>query len=69
MAFLLLSGGLFCGVGLWDDRVGLRPRTKLISQIVAALPAEAFGLLADASGALVVPALSVSVRAVFDDGE
>jgi UDP-GlcNAc:undecaprenyl-phosphate/decaprenyl-phosphate GlcNAc-1-phosphate transferase len=35
---LLLSAGLFCALGLWDDRVSLRPRTKLILQIVACLP-------------------------------
>lgn len=35
---LLISAGLFCAVGLWDDRVSLRPRTKLLLQIVACLP-------------------------------
>jgi UDP-GlcNAc:undecaprenyl-phosphate GlcNAc-1-phosphate transferase len=35
---LLISAGLFCAVGLWDDRMSLRPRTKLILQIVACLP-------------------------------
>ena len=35
---LLLSGGLICAVGLWDDRAGLRPRTKLLGQILACLP-------------------------------
>jgi UDP-GlcNAc:undecaprenyl-phosphate/decaprenyl-phosphate GlcNAc-1-phosphate transferase len=38
VVFLLVSGGLFCTVGLWDDRVGLRPRTKLLGQIAACLP-------------------------------
>jgi UDP-GlcNAc:undecaprenyl-phosphate/decaprenyl-phosphate GlcNAc-1-phosphate transferase len=35
---LLISGGLFCLVGFWDDAKGLRPRTKLLLQIIAALP-------------------------------
>ncbi len=35
---LLISAGLFCAVGLWDDRISLRPRTKLLLQIVACLP-------------------------------
>jgi UDP-GlcNAc:undecaprenyl-phosphate/decaprenyl-phosphate GlcNAc-1-phosphate transferase len=38
VTLLLVSSGLFCGVGLWDDRVGLRPRTKLVCQILACLP-------------------------------
>ena len=38
MTLLLISGGLFCAVGLWDDRVGLRPRTKLLCQVLACLP-------------------------------
>jgi UDP-GlcNAc:undecaprenyl-phosphate/decaprenyl-phosphate GlcNAc-1-phosphate transferase len=35
---LLISAGLFCALGLWDDRVSLRPRTKLLLQVVACLP-------------------------------
>lgn len=35
---LLVSGGLFCAVGLWDDWVALKPRTKLLCQILACLP-------------------------------
>jgi UDP-N-acetylmuramyl pentapeptide phosphotransferase/UDP-N-acetylglucosamine-1-phosphate transferase len=35
---LLVSAGLFCLLGLWDDRVSLRPRTKLLLQVVACLP-------------------------------
>ena len=35
---LLMSAGLFCGVGLWDDIAGLRPRTKLALQFLAAFP-------------------------------
>jgi UDP-GlcNAc:undecaprenyl-phosphate/decaprenyl-phosphate GlcNAc-1-phosphate transferase len=38
VTLLLVSGGLFCAVGLWDDRVGLRPRTKLLCQVLACLP-------------------------------
>jgi UDP-GlcNAc:undecaprenyl-phosphate GlcNAc-1-phosphate transferase len=38
VSLLLVSGGLFCAVGLWDDLVGLRPRTKLFCQILACLP-------------------------------
>jgi UDP-GlcNAc:undecaprenyl-phosphate GlcNAc-1-phosphate transferase len=34
----LISAGLFCALGMWDDRVSLRPRTKLLLQIVACLP-------------------------------
>jgi UDP-N-acetylmuramyl pentapeptide phosphotransferase/UDP-N-acetylglucosamine-1-phosphate transferase len=35
---LLISAGLFCALGLWDDRVSLRPRTKLALQVLACLP-------------------------------
>ena len=35
---LLLSMGLLCGLGLWDDKCGLRARTKLAWQVVAILP-------------------------------
>jgi UDP-GlcNAc:undecaprenyl-phosphate GlcNAc-1-phosphate transferase len=38
VSMLLLSAGLFCALGFWDDRVSLRPRTKLLCQIVACLP-------------------------------
>jgi UDP-GlcNAc:undecaprenyl-phosphate GlcNAc-1-phosphate transferase len=37
-AMVALSGGLFCLVGLWDDKWGLRPRTKFLLQIAASLP-------------------------------
>jgi UDP-GlcNAc:undecaprenyl-phosphate/decaprenyl-phosphate GlcNAc-1-phosphate transferase len=47
VAFLLVSGGLFCAVGLWDDRVGLRPRTKLLGQILACLPFVLWGRSVD----------------------
>ena len=35
---LLVSGCLFCLVGLWDDKCSLRPRSKLLLQIAASLP-------------------------------
>ena len=47
VVFLLVSGGLFCAVGLWDDRVGLRPRTKLLGQILACLPFVLWGRSVD----------------------
>lgn len=40
---LLLSGGLFCAVGLWDDVCGLRPRTKFVLQAFAAVPYVVWG--------------------------
>lgn len=47
VSMLLVSGGLFCAVGLWDDRVGLRPRTKLIGQVLACLPFVLWGRSVD----------------------
>jgi UDP-GlcNAc:undecaprenyl-phosphate/decaprenyl-phosphate GlcNAc-1-phosphate transferase len=47
VVLLLVSGGLFCAVGLWDDRVGLRPRTKLLGQILACLPFVLWGRSVD----------------------
>lgn len=41
---LFLSGGLFCLLGLWDDRFGMRPSRKLTGQIVASLPFVLFGI-------------------------
>src|SRR5271163_2049924 len=38
VVMLLVSAGLFCALGLWDDRVSLRPRTKLLLQVFACLP-------------------------------
>lgn len=35
---LLVSCGLFCLIGLWDDRRAMRPRTKLFLQILACVP-------------------------------
>lgn len=37
-SMLLVSSGLFCLLGLWDDKWGIRPRTKFLLQIVACLP-------------------------------
>jgi UDP-GlcNAc:undecaprenyl-phosphate GlcNAc-1-phosphate transferase len=34
---LLFGGTLMLGVGLWDDVMGMRPRTKFLAQIVVAL--------------------------------
>lgn len=42
-AAMLVSGGLFCLIGLWDDRVTLRARHKLILQILATLPFVVWG--------------------------
>lgn len=47
VTLLLVSGGLFCAVGLWDDRVGLKPRTKLLCQILACLPFVIWGRSVD----------------------
>src|SRR5580704_7918639 len=47
VVLLLVSGGLFCAIGLWDDRVGLRPRTKLLCQILACLPFVLWGRSVD----------------------
>lgn len=35
---LFISAGLFCCLGVIDDRFALRPRTKLFGQILASLP-------------------------------
>lgn len=37
LAGLLIGGTIVFGLGLWDDRFGIRPKTKLVGQIVAAL--------------------------------
>src|SRR6476661_1796358 len=36
--FLLLSAALLCGLGLWDDKYGMRARSKFLWQVVAVLP-------------------------------
>ncbi len=35
---LFFSAGIMCVVGLWDDKRALKPRTKLLWQVVAAFP-------------------------------
>jgi len=35
---LLLSAALLCGLGLWDDKYGMRARSKLLWQVLAVLP-------------------------------
>jgi UDP-GlcNAc:undecaprenyl-phosphate GlcNAc-1-phosphate transferase len=35
---LFASAGLFCALGVLDDRIAMRPRHKLLGQIVASLP-------------------------------
>ncbi|MGE5193485.1 MAG: MraY family glycosyltransferase, partial [Deltaproteobacteria bacterium] len=42
-AFLLLSAALLCGLGLWDDKYGLRARSKFAWQAVAILPFVCWG--------------------------
>ncbi len=42
-AFLLLSATLLCGLGLWDDKYGMRARSKFLWQIVAVLPFVCWG--------------------------
>ncbi|MBI5760724.1 MAG: undecaprenyl/decaprenyl-phosphate alpha-N-acetylglucosaminyl 1-phosphate transferase [Planctomycetales bacterium] len=37
-SMLLLSGGLLCAIGLWDDKWGIRARNKFLLQILATLP-------------------------------
>jgi len=44
---LFLSGALFCALGLWDDRYGMRPLHKFLGQIVASLPFVLFGITID----------------------
>jgi len=44
---LMTSAGLFCLVGLWDDRHPLRARTKLSLQVLACLPFVIWGRSVD----------------------
>jgi UDP-GlcNAc:undecaprenyl-phosphate GlcNAc-1-phosphate transferase len=37
-SMMLLSGGLLCAIGLWDDKWGIRARNKFLLQILATLP-------------------------------
>lgn len=41
---LFVSAALFCGLGLWDDRYGLRPLHKFLGQILASFPFVIFGI-------------------------
>ncbi len=43
LAVMLASGGLFCLLGLWDDKYPLRARDKLLLQILASLPFAMWG--------------------------
>lgn len=40
---LLVSGGLYCAVGLWDDKFSLRARHKLLLQVLAGVPFVVWG--------------------------
>jgi UDP-GlcNAc:undecaprenyl-phosphate GlcNAc-1-phosphate transferase len=42
-SLLLLSAALLCGLGLWDDKFGLRARTKFVWQVLAVLPFVCWG--------------------------
>lgn len=42
-SMLLVSGGLFCLLGLWDDKVAMRARDKFLGQILASLPLAIWG--------------------------
>jgi UDP-GlcNAc:undecaprenyl-phosphate GlcNAc-1-phosphate transferase len=44
---LLFGGLLILGVGLWDDIMGMRPRNKLLAQIVVASIAMLYGFVID----------------------
>ncbi len=35
---LIVSAGLLCGLGLWDDRFGMRPRVKFVGQLLSLAP-------------------------------
>ncbi len=41
--WLLLSAGLLCGLGLWDDKFGMRARSKFLWQVAAVLPFVCWG--------------------------
>jgi UDP-GlcNAc:undecaprenyl-phosphate GlcNAc-1-phosphate transferase len=41
--YLLLSAILLCGLGLWDDKFGMRARSKFFWQVVAVLPFVCWG--------------------------
>lgn len=43
LPFILISAGLFCTVGVCDDKWGMRARRKLLLQILASLPFAIWG--------------------------
>ena len=43
LLWLLCTALLFCGIGLYDDRWPMRPRTKFLFQVVACLPFALWG--------------------------
>lgn len=43
VAILLVSAGLLCGIGLWDDKWGMRARNKFLLQVLAILPYVCWG--------------------------
>lgn len=48
LALLVGSGGLFCLLGLWDDKWPMRARDKFLLQILASLPFAIWGPQVDA---------------------
>ncbi len=60
---LFISAGLFCILGVIDDRFALRPRTKLFGQILASLPFALMTTAIDTVHVLGMP-LSLGVVAV-----
>jgi UDP-GlcNAc:undecaprenyl-phosphate GlcNAc-1-phosphate transferase len=50
--WLLVSASGCCGIGLYDDKYGMRPRNKLLLQIVAALPFVLLGRVINQVGML-----------------
>lgn len=55
---LLSSGVCFCALGAWDDRWPLRPRTKLLGQILCCLP---FAMLGRTIPALTILGISIDL--------
>jgi UDP-GlcNAc:undecaprenyl-phosphate GlcNAc-1-phosphate transferase len=47
VTMLFVSAGLFCLIGLYDDRKSIRPRVKLLLQILATLPFIVWGRSVD----------------------
>src|SRR5262245_9954777 len=41
--FLLVSAALLCGLGLWDDKFGMRARSKFFWQTAAIIPFVCWG--------------------------